>query len=170
MLAGEEETGTLEILLVTPVSAVRLVLQLAAALATSVVALGAVVYVSMLVSSPPFGLGIDAADLAGATLAMVLLGLEFGWLALAVGAATGRRGVAIGVASTAAVGAYVLYVGGELVTALEPWRPLSPFDQALAGGPLGAGLPVAYLWMPVVAAVFIAIAFPIFDRRDIAAH
>jgi ABC-2 type transport system permease protein len=78
--------------------------------------------------------------------------------------------VAIGVASTAAVGAYVLYIAGELVTAIEPWQPLSPFHQALAGGPLGAGLPAAYLWMPVVATAFIAIALPIFDRRDIAAH
>jgi ABC-2 type transport system permease protein len=170
MLAGEEEAGTLEVLLVTPVSAVRLLVQLAVALATAVGALGAVLYVSVLAASPVFGLGIDAADLVAATLAMVLLGVEFGWLALAVGAATGRRGLAIGVASTAAVGAYVLYVAGELVGAVEPWQPLSPFHQALTGGPLGAGLPVAYVWMPTVAIAFLAIALPILDRRDIAAH
>jgi ABC-2 type transport system permease protein len=170
MVAGEEEAGTLDVLLVTPVSAIRLVLQQAAVLATALGTLGAVLYVTMLGSSIAFGLGIGAADLAGATLAVVLLGLEFGWLALAVGAATGRRAVAIGVASTAAVAAYFLYVAGELVDSIEPWQPLSPFDQALAGGPLGAGLPLAYLWMPVAAAVFVAAALPLFDRRDIAAH
>jgi ABC-2 type transport system permease protein len=123
----------------------------------------------MLGSSWAFGLGIGAADLAGATLAMVLLGVEFGWLALAVGAALGRRAVAIAVASAAAVAAYVLYVAGELVGALEPWQPLSPFHQALDGGPLGAGLPAAYAWMPLAAAAVLAAALPVFDRRDIAA-
>jgi ABC-2 type transport system permease protein len=169
-IAGEEERGTLNVLLVTPVSAVRLVLAQAAALAVGLLALGAVLYVSMLGCSVGFGLGLNAADLAGATLAMVLLGLEFGWLALAIGAITGRRAVAIAAASAAAVAAYVLYVAGQLVEAIKPWEPLSPFHQALAGGPLGAGLPGAYLWMPVAAAVAVAVALPIFDRRDITAH
>jgi beta-exotoxin I transport system permease protein len=169
MIAGEEESGTLDVLLLTPVSAVRLVLHQGAALAAGVAALGAVLYTTMLGSSWTFGLGIGAADLAGATLAMVLLGVEFGWLALAVGAALGRRAVAIAVASAAAVAAYVLYVAGELVGVLEPWQPLSPFHQALDGGPLGAGLPAAYAWMPLAAAAVLAAALPVFDRRDIAA-
>jgi ABC-2 type transport system permease protein len=170
MLAGEEEAGTLDVLLVTPVSGVRLLLQLAGALATAVGVLGAVVYASLLVSSALFGLGIGAADLAAATSAMVLLGIEFGWLALAVGGATGRRGLATGVASTAAVGAYVLYVAGEFVGTVEPWQPLSPFHQALTGGPLGAGVRGAYAWMPAAAVAFMAIALPLFERRDVAAH
>jgi ABC-2 type transport system permease protein len=170
MLAGEEEAGTLDVVLVTPVSTVRLLLQLAAALAVAVATLGAVVYLSLSVSSPLFGLGIGAAHLAGASLAMVLLGVEFGWLALAVGAVTGRRGLAIGVASAAAVGAYVLYVAGEFVGAIEPWQSLSPFHQALTGGPLGAGLRAEYVWMAAAAATFMTIALPVFDRRDIAAH
>lgn len=170
MIAGEEEAGTLDVLLVTPVSAVRLVLQQAAALGVAVGLLGVLAYLSTLGGSVVFDMGIRADDLAGATLAMVLLGIEFGWLALAVGAATGRRSPALGVASTAAVAAYVLYVAGELVEAVEPWQPFSPFHQALEGGPLGAGLPAAYLWMPGAAAAFIAVALKVFDRRDIAAH
>jgi hypothetical protein len=35
---------------------------------------------------------------------------------------------------------------------------------------LGAGLPGIYVWMPLAAAVVVALALPIFDRRDIAAH
>lgn len=170
MIAGEEEAGTLDVLLVTPVSPVRLVLQQAAALAVAVGALGVLLYLVMLGGSAAFDMGVRADDLAGATLAMVLLGIEFGWLALAVGAGTGRRALAIGFASTAAVAAYVLYVAGELDQAVEPWQPLSPFHQALTGGPLGAGLPPAYLWMPAAAAAFIAAALPVFARRDIAAR
>lgn len=169
-IAGEEEAGTLEVLLVTPVSTTRLVLHHAAALATAVLGLGAVLYVAVLTSSAAFGLGVSPGDLAGAVLAMVLLGVEFGWLALAVGAATGRRAIAIGVASAAAVAAYVLYVAGQLVESVRPWQALSPFHQALDAGPLGAGLPPAYGWMPLAGAVVVALALPLFDRRDIAAH
>ncbi len=169
MIAGEEESGSLDVLLVTPVSPIRLLLQQAAALATTLATLGAVLYVAVLGCSLAFGLGIPAADLAGATLAMVLLGLELGWLALAVGAAFGKRALALGVAATAAVAAYVLYAAGELVSGLHAWQPLSPFHQALTGGPLGAGLPLAYAWMPVAAAVVLAAVLPMFNRRDIAA-
>jgi ABC-2 type transport system permease protein len=112
-------------------------------------------------------MGVGAADLAGAVLAMVLLGVEFGWLALAIGAATGRRGVAIGLAAAAAVASYLLYAAGKLVGTVEPWLPVSPFHQALDGGPLGAGLPAAYGWLILVPAVLLAAALPMFGRRDI---
>jgi ABC-2 type transport system permease protein len=169
-IAGEEEAGTLEVLLATRVSPRTLLLQQAAALATAVAGLGAVTYAAILGSSAVFDMGIGAGDLAGAMLAMVLLGVEFGWLALAIGAATGRRGMAIGLAAAAAVASYLLYVAGELVTAVEPWQPVSPFHQALGGGPLGAGLPPAYGWLALAAAVFVAVALPVFDRRDITVH
>jgi ABC-2 type transport system permease protein len=169
-VAGEEEAGTIEVLLVTRVSPASLVLQQAAALAVSVTALGAVLYAATLTCSAAFGMGVGAAELAGAVLSIVLLGVEFGWLALAVGAATGRRGYAIAVASAAAVAAYVLFVAGQLVDAVEPWQALSPFAQALADGPIGAGLPLAYAWMPLAGAVVVAAALPVFDRRDVAAR
>jgi ABC-2 type transport system permease protein len=100
-----------------------------------------------LVCSAAFGLQLGAADLAQASLAMMLLGLEFGCLALAVGAVTGRRAYALSVAAVAAVATYLLYVAGELVDAVQPWQPLSPFHQALTGGPLGSGWQTEYLWM-----------------------
>ncbi|WP_158441296.1 hypothetical protein [Kribbella steppae] len=48
------------------------------------------------------------------------------------------------------------------------WAPLSPFHQAFTDGPLGAGLPAAYLWLLGGAAVLVAIALPALDGRDIA--
>jgi ABC-2 type transport system permease protein len=64
----------------------------------------------------------------------------------------------------------VLYVAGEFVEAVQPWQPASPFHQALTGGPLGAGMPLAYAWMVLAGAVVVAVALPVFDRRDIATH
>ncbi|GAA4607257.1 ABC-2 type transport system permease protein [Actinoplanes octamycinicus] len=167
-IAGEEETGTLEVLLVTPVTTTTLLAQEGAALLTGLLVLGTVLYAAVIAGSVLFGMGIGLLPLLSATLAMVLLAAEFGCLALAIGAVTGRRAVAIGTAAAAAVGAYLLYVAGELVTALEPWQRLSPFDQAMSGGPIGAGFRAVHLVMPVVAVLLVAAAAPRFARRDIA--
>lgn len=146
-VAGEEEAGTLKVLLTTRVSPVSLVLHRAAALATAVVVLGAALFLAVLAASPVFGLGIDAGAAATGSLAMVLLGVEFGWLALALSAVTGRHVVAVAVTSALAVAAYLLYAAGALVDAVASWQPLSPFHQALASGPLGGGLPLSFLWL-----------------------
>ncbi len=169
-LAGEEEQGTLDVLLVTPVSPARFLVAQAVTLAASVSALGAVLFVATVAASSAAGMGVGLADAATGSLAMVLLGVEFGWLALAAGAVTGRRAWATGLASSAAVAAYLLYLLGEFVDAVRPWRPASPFAQALDGGPLGAGLPLDYLWLLLPAAAVVSAVMPVFQRRDIAAH
>jgi ABC-2 type transport system permease protein len=169
-IASEEEHGTLDVLLVTPVSPARLVAAQAITLAAVVSGLGAVLFATTLAASSAAGMGVSVADAATGTLAMMLLGLEFGWLALAVGAMTGRRAWAIGVSSIVAVAAYLLYLLGEMVDAVRPWRPISPFQQALDGGPLGAGLPLEFIWLVLPAVLVVVAAMPVFDRRDIAAR
>jgi ABC-2 type transport system permease protein len=170
MVAGEEESGYLEAVLVTPVSNGSVLLQKAAALATGVVTLGAVLLLVLLSCSAVFGMGIGVGDTVVGCLAMILLGLEFGWLALAVGAATGRRAVALGVGGAAAVAAYVLYAIGQIVHSVEAYQPLSPFDQALHNGPLGGSVPLSLCWVALGAVVVVAIAVPIFDHRDLRLH
>lgn len=170
LVAGEEEAGTLDLLMVMPVSGARLVLEKALALAASLVVLGLALFAATLASSALFDLRIGPAAAASGCLSMVLLGLEFGAISLAVGVLTGRRAWAIAIASVASLAAYVLYALGLMVDAVEPWQPLSPFQHALSGGPLGAGLPAGYLWMLAVAIGAVGLAMPVLDRRDIAAH
>lgn len=170
MVAGEEQAGTLDLLLVTPLSTTRLLVDEILALVTGVTLLGAAVLASTLLGTAVFGLGIGAgAALAGA-LAITLLGIEFGLVALAVGAVTGRRGLALGVASAAALAAYVLNVAGLFVDELTSWRGLTPFDQALHAGPLADGLPTTYVWLVLGAAVASLVALPVWTRRDIGAR
>lgn len=168
MVAGEEQDGALEVVIVSPVSRVRILLDKAAALAAGMVALGVLLFGAVVLSSAVAGMGIPAAHAANGALAMVLLGVQHGWLALAVGAATGRRVLAIGVASTAAMMGYLLHVMGALVDAVEPWQPLSPFTQAIGAGPVSGSVPWGYAWLAIAAIVFLAAALPLFDRRDIA--
>lgn len=169
-VAGEEEAGMLEVLLVTPVSRLRFLLEKAAALATAVGLLALVLFLTTVVVGWVGDMGLATAEVASGSVSMGLLGLVHGWLALAVGAATGRRALAVGVGSGLAGAGYLLYVLGLLVEALEPWRPLSPFDQALRGGPMGGGMQASYLGLALAAVVAVAVAIPVFDRRDVAAH
>lgn len=167
LLAGEEESGVLEAVLVTPVSRTRLLLEKAAALAVAVTVLGVVLFAVLAASSTVFGLEIALSHIAVASLGMVLIGVEHGWLALAVGAVTGRRAVSLAVASAVAVAGYLLHVLGALVEGVRPWQPLSPFTQALAHGPLAGELPLGYLWMALTAIVLLGAAVPVFARRDV---
>jgi ABC-2 type transport system permease protein len=167
MIAGEEERGVLDVILVTPVSTFSLVWQKAAALAVSVGVLGLVLFATMLLVAPVFDMDIGVSAVGSGVLAMWLLGVEFGFLSLAVGAATGRRALALSVAGVLALGSYVLYALGQLVDSVAPWQPLSPFHQAVSDGPLGAGLPASFAWLALVAVAVVVAATPVFDRRDI---
>jgi ABC-2 type transport system permease protein len=126
MLAGEEEAGSLDLLLVTPLSTTRLLLQKAMALVISTTILGLAVLAATVVGSQAFGLHISLrAATVGAT-AMVLLGIKFGLLALVTGALTGRRGTAIAVPAGLVMACYLLFVAGVFVDELSRWRGSPP--------------------------------------------
>jgi ABC-2 type transport system permease protein len=167
LIAGEEADGTLDVLVVTPVSRTQVLLEKAAALTLAVAGLGLVLLISVVVASPLADLGIGTRDAAIGALAMVLIGLLHGLLALAVGAATGRRSWALTVASTLAIASYLLHVVGALVESVEPWQPLSPFTQAVETGPVGAELPLGFVWLALAAVALVVVAIPVFDHRDV---
>jgi len=170
MIAGEEEAGTLDLMLVTPLSTTKLLLHEALALATSLAGLGAVVWLSTMAGSAAFGLGVSPWAAGAGALAVALLGLEFGMAALVTGALTGSRGLALGVPSALALGAYVLYVGGLFVDGLSGWRGWSPFEQALHSGPLAATLPGSFAWLALAPLVLVAATVPVWCRRDVGAR
>jgi ABC-2 type transport system ATP-binding protein len=135
LIAGEEERGTLDVVLVTPVSTRTLLLQKAAAVAVSVLVLGLVLFATLLAVAPVFDMDLGVADIASGAVAMSLLGIEFGFLSLAVGAATGPRAVALAVGGVLAVGGYVLYALGQIVESVEPWQPFRRSTRRWPRGP-----------------------------------
>jgi ABC-2 type transport system permease protein len=135
LIAGEEERGTLDVVLVTPVSTRTLLLQKAAAVAVSVLVLGLVLFATLLAVAPVFDMDLGVADITSGAVAMSLLGIEFGFLSLAVGAATGPRAVALAVGGVLAVGGYVLYALGQIVESVEPWQPFRRSTRRWPRGP-----------------------------------
>jgi ABC-2 type transport system permease protein len=168
LIAGEEDDGTLDVLASLPISRRAVLVEKAAALAVSVGVLALVLAVSVVGSSAAFGLDIGALGALYGSVAMFFLGLEFGLVALALGAATGRRGFAVGVSAVLAGATYLVYLAAQLVESLRPLRVLSPFYQAISAGPIGPTLPLLAWSMPAVGLVALAVSVLVFDRRDLA--
>ncbi len=167
LIAGEEEDRTLAVLLCSAPSRTRVATEKAVALVMTVIALGGILFAAMLVASGIVGMRLALGDIARGTIALTALGIEFGLVALAVGAFSGRRSTAVGVATLIATAGFVLYLLGQLIAAIEPWRGLSPFAQALDRGPLGADWSIGTLVLLATGAAAFGAALPRFLRRDI---
>lgn len=165
-IAGEEEAGTLDLLLAQPVSRTRVVLEKAGALAALLAVLAVVLFAAIWAPASAFELDIGAGNVVAAVAGSYLIALLHGYVALLVGAATGSRAAALGVSAVLAVGAYFLNALGEVVDALEPWRPVSPFSHV--GDPLRNGFGAGMLVLLGLAAIAAAAAPALFARRDVA--
>ena len=169
-IAGEEERGTLDLLLSLPVSRTRCLLEKLAALVCEVIALAVVMWILLVIVSSAAGMGVSAGKLAAATLGAVLFALDFGLLALVIGAGTGRKALAIGVSATLAVTADVLNALAPLASWLKDVKFVSPFYYYTHGDPLRHGISATdTLILVAIAAVFAGLAPLLFRRRDIAA-
>jgi ABC-2 type transport system permease protein len=165
--AGEEDAGRLEVVLSYPVRRRDVVLAKGGAVASEVLVACAVAGVSIALLDPIVGLDLAVGNLASACAALAVLGMLFGWLALALGAAFPSRAVAIGV--PAAVAAVSYLVGGlhSLAGWLGPFRYVSPF-WLVGTAPLrhGADLTGMLALLAVAVGVLLAGAWLV-ERRDL---
>lgn len=169
LIAGEAQEGVLEPVLVSPLPRWSVLLQKAVGLAAGVALLAVVTALATLLGSAVGDLAIPWDEAVVGAAAMGLLGLYAGWLALAVGAATGHRGVAMAAAGLVLVGGYLLHIVGAILARVEPWRVVSPFTQAIDEGPIGTVVPWGFATLAVTAAAFLVLALPLFERRDVEA-
>ena len=167
-VAGEEEDGTIDLVMATSLTRFGLVWQKWLALVLAELVLGLAVFVSLALDSVLFGVEIPVGNIAAAVLMAVLLGVFFGSLALAVGTGTGLRGLTVGVVTFVAAGAYLLNSLGGLVEILDALQPISPFYYYDASNPLRHGLDVEHaLILGGLTLVFLGIGLLAVRRRDL---
>lgn len=167
-IAGEEDRRTMDLLLSTPVSRSRIVLERFAAMVTLVVIVALAVLVVMMVANPIVDLDFSLTNMIASNFELALLALVFGSLALAVGGLTGRRGVTIGVAAGATVATFFINGLAGLVDWLQGAQKLTPFYWLQRSDPLAKGLSIEdTLIMVAVIAVFVGVAVWGFERRDV---
>ena len=168
-IAGDEEAGTLDLVLAHPVRRVRLAAARWLAVLTGVVLVGAVLLLVELAIRVPAGFtAISPAHLAAMTFQLVLFGFCFASIAFGIGAFTGRRMYAI------VGGAYVTvaaYLGDSFLPQIRGvhWiQYFSPFYWYLGSRPLESGIQWPYCALLAgVSLVSAAVGIWGFDRRDL---
>ena len=166
-LAGEEDAGRLELVLAYPVRRRSAVVAKGLAMALEVLLACVAATVAILVFDVIVGLDLSLGHVAGAFASLVALGLFYGWLSLAVGAAYPSRALALGIAAGAAAASYL--VGGlhDLAGWLDPFRFLSPF-WLVGQSPLQGGTDrVGVLVVLAAAIVALALGAVLVERRDL---
>ncbi len=169
-IAGDEESGRLDLILAHPVSRLGIVAQRFAALVVAMVAVAGVLSVALIAAMGPAELGaVSPANIAAAGLQLALLATFFGALALAVGAATGRRSLAYALVAIVAIAGFLGNNLGPSVAGLAWLRDISPFHYYSGGLPLRNGIQLADAAVLMVTSVaLVAAGGLIFNRRDVA--
>ncbi|MHC4452096.1 MAG: ABC transporter permease subunit [Planctomycetota bacterium] len=165
--AGEEEQGTIDLLLANPLGRASLLLQkfAAAALLAGLIVLA--ITLTVLIGNEPAGLGLGLRGVLGINLALWLLGLFFGAIALAVGAWFGRRLLAVGVGAGIAVVSFFWAGLAPMSAQLRGTERFSPFFWYTDGHPALVGPTMGHAQLAGAAVLLLGIAWLGFARRDL---
>jgi beta-exotoxin I transport system permease protein len=169
-IAGDEEEGTLELLLSNPVTRLRVSVERYAGMALLLALLALASLLAVALIGPLVGLldGVSTSGLLGVSAAMLCLGLIYSTAAFAAGAATGRRTPAIASAAGLAVAGYMLHGVAATSNAIEPVGWISPWHWYLDRNMLVHGASLWPIVLPLVFSVPLAAAgIALFLRRDL---
>jgi ABC-2 type transport system permease protein len=166
--AGEEERGTLDLLLANPLRRRQVLWHKSLAHGAASLSLSVVFWVGMAAGTWFFGIALNRLRLAAVIFSCWLLGLAFYALALACGCWSGKKKFSIGLSGGLAVVTYLINAYAPMVESLRPYRVLSPFYFYNGNNVLGNGLqPGHVLVLAGLAAFFFSAALFFFSRRDL---
>ena len=141
-IAGQDEDGTLSLAAALPISRRSILAQKTLALAIQAILLALATMVCV-IAGRGFELNVSVGNLAGITAGVILLGIDFGLAAVALGCWTGRRGTALGVTATVAAASYVISSLAPVVAWIRPARYISLFYWSVGDAQLSTGLTAA---------------------------
>lgn len=167
-VAGDEESGLLDLLLSQPVSRTSLALERFAWLCLSTLILVVVLTATVVLGALATGLSLSEADVPAATISTGLFALLVGTVALATGCLFPGKARAIAAASAVATLSWIVDGLARAVTWLDDVAEFSPYRIAFGSGPLANG-PAWGDWAILVGIVLVltAVAVVGLRRRDI---
>ena len=167
-IAGDEETGSLELTLAHAVSRDQVVLERTAGVVLRLLWLSVLSGVVVFLLTGPAHLDITPGNLVAGCAAMFGLSLVPALFAIAAGAATGRRVMATGIGAGAAVVSYGVNAIGNQSSDLAFLRDWSPYGWAYRNTPLASGVDWAGLALLYgLAVLLVIVAVLLFRSRDI---
>lgn len=168
VLAGEESSGTLDLLLAQPISRTRLFIEKAASIVVGTLAIVGLILPGFAIPYAAVDIDVSLGRILAATVALAPLMLAFAGLALLAASFLATRRDAASVLTAVAVASFFLNSLGQAVAILEPLQPASLFYYYHSPDILRSG--VDFVGMGVllgVAVVAGGLALALFQRRDI---
>ena len=167
-IAGEEESHTLDQLLANPISRTSVLLQKAAALLTGLLGVTTALWIGLMAGSKIAGFDLSVTGTTQAVVSLYALGATLGLIALSIGAATGRKSLAGGVAATVGITGFLLDTFLSVVELLEPARFVSVFYYFNSNDVIINGINLTHFFILAgISAAVLGIAAWRFERRDV---
>lgn len=167
-IAGEEEKGTLDIVLSTPIRRSQFLLEKFASLVISLIYLSLVIIIALFFGAKFIDVDLTFSQLFSATFMLLLLGINFGSLALFIGSAFGNKGLAIGLTTAFAVFSFLLNAFYAFVSELDKVKDFSPFYHYSSTNALINGIDWPSAWLLIwVTAALVSLSIAAFARRDL---
>jgi ABC-2 type transport system permease protein len=163
-LAGQDEDGTLALLATLPIRRRAILLQKVWAMTLPAFMLAAATTVCVIIGQG-FQVTVPAGGAVAVAVAITLMSLDFGLVAMAIGVAAGRRGTALGIASGLAAASYLLSSLASSISAIRPGRYLSLFYWSAGNDQLSKGVSASDLTVLVVSGVCALFAADVAFRR-----
>ncbi|MYU24688.1 ABC transporter permease subunit [Streptomyces sp. SID8352] len=166
-VAGEEETGLLDLYLAQPVERGRLLMQRFAATCLAVAGFALILLAELAVLDSALDMGVGFGNLLVTVIGLALLVITFASVAFSTGAVTGRRTLTLGVTAGYGAFAFVVNALASQSESLEPLKYLSAFHYYLGGNPLREGFSPGMLVLVAAPAVLLGIGLARFRSRDL---
>jgi ABC-2 type transport system permease protein len=169
-VAGDEESGQLELTLAHGVTRIQVVLERSLALVLRTVLLAALVFVLVRLLNDSARLGIRPENLFGTAVLFAGLALLSGTAALCAGTVSGRKHYGLAAGAGVGVLGYVFNAVGRQSPDVEWLLNLSPYHWAYGNSPMANGADwAAAVWLWLLSALLIAVSAVALHRRDVGA-
>lgn len=169
LMGGEEESRTLEVLLATPTTRWRVVLEKFLALVVFTVVVILAIYLGFLAGAAVSGVDeMNLGDVLMGTFNMLPLTLFFAALALCLVGVRGGRGSAMGITAGLAAATYLLHTMAE-VAGIPAWlQRLSPWYYYNGARAIVDGFSAGHIiLLLVLSVVLVGVSLWGFQRRDL---
>ncbi|WP_010203757.1 ABC transporter permease subunit [Salinibacterium sp. PAMC 21357] len=169
-IAGDEESGSLELTLAHGVSRVQIMAERSFGVVLRLLWLSVVSALLILALNDSSGIDLEPAHVIGGCVALFGLGVLAASFGLAIGAITGRRSFASAAAAGISLLGYILNSLGNQSADVDWLHNLSPYYWAFGNSPLSEGADWGSLGLIFgISAVVLVLGGFVFNRRDVSA-
>ena len=166
--ASEESTKSLDIVLSTPITRERFLIEKILSVIAKVAFVSILHFVAYYLLGILFSQEVSLIGLLSICLSLFLLGITFGMLAVMIGTLKGNPSQAIGISSGIALISYLIANIAPLVDSIDFTKYISLFHYYKASDPLKNGFH-SWHWAPfvVMTTFFIISSIILFKKRDL---